>query len=181
MRLAHWTLAGSVAVAALAGPARAQAVAGAAPLAHAVEQLRSAIGRWDVTTEFLGDDGAVVRRATGTYRFEWVIPDRVVSGRSEIPELQQVSAILFYVSETKRVIEMVSVGQDGALWVMTGPLGGEVRTTGEFATAGGGKAQLRFTRYNVTKDRFESRMEYTDDGGKSWKPGNRQLFVRTSG
>jgi len=171
-------LAAGLALGALAGPARAQDDTTAALMTHSVDQLRMSIGQWDVTTEFLADDGAVVRRATGTYRFDWVIPDRVVSGRSEIPELQQVSAILFYVSESRRRIEMVSVGQDGALWVMTGPLGGEVRTTGEFATASGGKAQLRFTRFNVTPDRFESRMEYTDDGGRSWKPGNHQVFVR---
>ena len=38
--------------------------------------------------------------------------------------------------------------------------------------------QLRFTRFAVTPDRFESRMEVSLDGGESWKPGNHQLFVR---
>jgi len=39
---------------------------------------------------------------------------------------------------------------------------------------------MRFTRYNVANDKFESRMEYTDDGGKSWKPGNHQSFRRAA-
>jgi hypothetical protein len=115
------------------------------------------------------------------YELSWVVPDRVVSGRSEIPELKQVSAILFYVNETHKTIEMVSVGSDGRLWVMTGPLGQEVRMTNEFLTAAGGKGMLRFTRFNIAPDRFESRMEYTEDGGVTWKPGNHQVFRRAAG
>jgi hypothetical protein len=150
----------------------------AAKLERSVQELRHSVGQWSTTTEFLNDDGSVARKAEGTYRFDWVVPDRVVSGRSEIPELGLGSAILFYVSEGKGVIEMVSVGADGNLWVMTGALGGDTRTTQPFATAGGGNSQLRFTRYAVTADRFESRMEYTEDGGATWKPGNRQVFRR---
>lgn len=153
---------------------------GGAALQHSVEQLRSSIGRWDVTTEFLNTDGTAAKTVSGTYEFSWVIPDRVVSGKSEIPELKQVSAILFYVNEAKQFIEMVSVGADGNLWVMTGELGGEVRTTKEFKTASGGTGQLRFTRYNVLADSFESKMEYTEDGGESWLPGNHQVFRRTA-
>jgi len=146
---------------------------------HSVEQLRSTVGHWDVVTEFLNDDGSVARSVTGTYEFSWVVPDRVLSGKSAIPELQQSSGILFYINQKKREIEMVSVGADGHLWVMTGPLGGETRTTEEFKTADGGTGQLRFTRYNVTADAFESRMEYSDDGGATWKPGNHQTFLRS--
>jgi hypothetical protein len=153
---------------------------GGAALQNSVEQLRSSIGRWDVTTEFLNTDGTAAKTVSGTYEFSWVIPDRVVSGKSEIPELKQVSAILFYVNEAKQFIEMVSVGADGNLWVMTGELGGEVRTTKEFKTASGGTGQLRFTRYNVLADSFESKMEYTEDGGESWLPGNHQVFRRAA-
>ena len=38
--------------------------------------------------------------------------------------------------------------------------------------------RLRFTRYNVTPDRFESRMDYSTDGGATWTQGNHQVFVR---
>lgn len=34
-----------------------------------VEQLRSAVGRWDVVTELLNEDGSVARSVTGTYEF----------------------------------------------------------------------------------------------------------------
>lgn len=30
-------------------------------------------------------------------------------------------------------------------------------------------------------DSYESRMEFSEDGGKTWKPGNRQVFTRASG
>ena len=150
----------------------------AAALQNSVEQLRGSIGRWDVTTEFLNADGSAAKTVTGSYEFTWVIPDRVVSGKSAIPELAQVSAILFYVNEKQQVIEMVSVGADGRLWVMTGELGGEVRTTPEFKTASGGAGQLRFTRYSVAADSFESKMDYTEDGGETWLPGNHQVFRR---
>jgi len=151
-----------------------------AALQNSVEQLRGSVGRWDVTTEFLNADGTTAKLVSGSYEFSWVIPDRVVSGKSEIPELKQVSALLFYVNEAKQLIEMVSVGADGNLWVMTGELGGEVRTTKEFKTASGGTGQLRFTRYNVQADSFESKMEYTEDDGETWLPGNHQVFSRSS-
>jgi hypothetical protein len=145
---------------------------------RSVEQLQYIVGHWAVTTEFLKEDGSVARSVEGTYEFEWVVPDRVVSGRSEIPALQQTSGILFFINEKQGLIEMVSVGPDGRLWEMIGPLGGEVRTTPEFKTADGGSSRLRFTRYNVSADAFESKMEYTADGGRTWLPGNRQQFSR---
>jgi hypothetical protein len=157
-------------------PAYAQDTAAA--LEHSVEQLRTSVGVWDVSTELLNVDGSVAESTEGTYEFTWVIPDRVVSGTSVIPAKNQISAILFYVSERKGRIEMVSVGADGNLWIMTGPLGGEERITQVFKTRDGGAGQLRFTRYNVQDDSFESKMDYTEDGGKSWVPGNHQIFRR---
>ena len=50
----------------------------------AVEQLRQAAGRWNVTTTRYADNGAVAAVATGTWSFDWVVPDRVLSGRSTI-------------------------------------------------------------------------------------------------
>lgn len=150
-------------------------------LGHSVDQLRHAVGEWAVVTEFLNADGTVARAVKGSYTFEWVVPDRLVRGVSEIPELKQRSAILFYVSESRTVIEMVSVGAEGQLFTMTGPLGGEVRLSQVFKAPDGTDMQLRFTRYDVTPNRFESRMERTSDGGRTWVRGNRQVFERRSG
>ena len=148
------------------------------PLETSVNELRQVIGEWAVVTEDINPDGSVARRVDGTYTFEWVIPDRVIAGRAEVPEVNQVSAILFYVNESKGHIEMVSVAADGQLWIMTGALGGDTRYTQELPTQDGGTGQLRFTRYNVGVDSFESKMEYTTDGGKTWLPGNHQVFTR---
>jgi hypothetical protein len=147
-------------------------------VSKAVEQLRHARGFWSMTTEFLNADGSIAKAVQGTYRFDWVVPDRVLSGQSEIPELKQKSALLFYVNEKKQTIEMTSVGADGNLWVMSGAADSETRTTQPFRSADGKETQLRFTRYNVKPDSFESKMEYTTDGGKTWLPGNHQLFRR---
>jgi len=167
---------------AMTAPLSAQETAApaAAPAAIAtgVAQLRHAHGEWTATTEFLKPDGSVASRVVGEYRFEWVVPDRVLQGRSEIPELQMASGILFYVNERKAAIEMVSVGRDGQLWVMTGPLDGETRSTPPTARPDGSLIELRFTRYNVSPDRFESKMEYSLDGGKAWVQGNHQVFER---
>jgi hypothetical protein len=152
----------------------------AARLRVGVEQLRASIGSWNVTTEFLDDSGKVARKITGTYRFEWVVPDRVISGRSDSPETQQSNGILFYVREKSQEIEMVSVGSDGRLWVMTGPIDEEWRTTPDIGTVGGGTMRLKFTRYAVTPDRFESKMEYSIDDGKTWIAGNHQVFRRAA-
>ncbi|MGE0031574.1 MAG: hypothetical protein AB7T20_10685 [Steroidobacteraceae bacterium] len=149
-------------------------------LATAVAQLRQAVGLWDVTTTQYGEDGAIASVAAGTYRFDWIVPDRVLAGRSDIPQMKQTSGILFYVNERRSTIEMASVGADGHLWVMTGPAGGETRTTPPTPLADGRNMQLRFTRFAIAPDRFESRMEVSLDGGESWKPGNHQLFVRAT-
>lgn len=159
-----------------------QAAAAEAPgqdeaLQRSVAELRNAIGRWSVTTDFLSDDGSVARTAQSTYEFSWIVRDRVAAGRNEVPALGQASGILFYIREKKREIEMVSVGSDGYLWIMTGPLGGNQRMSQELETESG-MTRLRFTSFSVTSDRFESRMEYTGDGGKTWKPGNHQVFRR---
>lgn len=153
----------------------------AAALAHSIEQLRSSIGLWNVTTELLNPDGTVAESLDGTYEFAWVVPDRVVTGKSVVTGKNQTSALLFYVSERKNIIEMLSVGADGNLWIMTGPLGGEERRTQAFKTQGGGSGQLKFTRFNVLPDSFESKMEYTEDGGATWIPGNHQVFRRSGG
>ncbi len=147
-------------------------------LAASVEQLRQIVGRWAVVTEFLHEDGSVARTVTGTYDFSWVVPDRVVSGISSIPEIQQTAGILFYINEKERRIEMVSVGRDGFLWIMTGAVGEEIRYSQPYKSPSGSEQQLRFTRFNITPDFFESSMEYTTDGGNSWLPGNHQIFTR---
>jgi hypothetical protein len=147
-----------------------------AALQASVQQLRDSVGAWDVTTEFLNEDGSVARSVEGSYEFEWVIEDRVLSGHNEIPEMDMRSGILFYIDEGEAQVEMVSVGKDGRLWIMSGPLGEETRYTQPFESQSGGEAQLRFTRYNVQEETFESRMEYTEDGGETWHPGNHQTF-----
>lgn len=119
----------------------------------AIQQLRSAVGVWDVETTQYADDGAVSRVACGTYRFEWVVPDRVLAGRSDIPDWKQASGILFYVNE-RSDIEMASVGADGQLKVM------------------------RVTRFNVAPGRLEAHMDVSTDGGASWRPGHHQVFRR---
>lgn len=150
-------------------------------IADSVAELRQAVGLWDVTTTRYAEDGAVAGVAKGTYRFDWIVPDRVLAGRSEIPDWQQSSGILFYVNERQQKIEMASVGADGHLWVMTGPAGGNSRTTPATPIADGRTMTLRFTRFGVTQDRFESCMEMSLDGGKTWQQGNHQLFVRARG
>lgn len=172
--------AGLLVAAVLALPGLADGQSAGDRLTHSVGELRHVVGRWAVTTQFLNPDGTPARTVRGTYQFEWVVPDRVVRGLSEIPELKQSAGILFYVNETAATIEMVSVGGDGQLWIMTGPLGGDRRQTPAVPMPDGGTLQLRFTRSSVTPTRFESRMERSTDGGKTWLPGNHQVFVRES-
>jgi len=149
-----------------------------APLSPAVAQLRHAAGEWDATTEFLAPDGTVARSVEGTYVFEWVVADRVLSGRSELPELNQISGLLFYYKEAEDLIGMAAVGADGHLWVMTGPADSEVRTTPPTVMPDGSTLMLRFTRYKVEPDSFESMMEYSNDDGATWTQGNHQVFTR---
>lgn len=147
-------------------------------LLHSIKELRTSEGQWSVQTDFLNEDGSVAKSVIGTYTFTWVVPDKVLVGHNEIPDLNQASGILFYIDEKNQQIEMAAVGGDGKLWIMNGALGEDIRYTQEYPTADGGTGQLRFTRFNVGEDAFESKMEYTDDGGQTWKAGNHQWFRR---
>lgn len=149
--------------------------------ALAVDQLRHVIGEWDVVTTFYGDDGTTAGTFDGIYRFDWVMEDKIVQGVSEIPKLNLSSGILFYLRPTSREIEMVSVGADGKPWTMTGPVNSETRETPVVTNPDGSTIKLRFTRFNVTPNRFESRMERSTDGGETWVLGNTQVFVRKFG
>jgi hypothetical protein len=107
-------------------------------------------------------------RERDTHCYEWVhdgmhLRDRHVV-RGDKPE---------YRGET-----LYAWNGDGHLWVMTGPINGETRTTPATPLADGRSMRLRFTRFNVQPDRFESRMEVSFDGGSSWMPGNHQVFTR---
>lgn len=144
----------------------------------AVIQLRHVVGEWDVATTFHGPDGAPGQTLDGVYSFEWVLEDKIVKGMSTIPQLEMASGLLLYVRPSTSEIEMVSVGPDGRLWTMTGPQDSETRETPVVDLPNGNSIKLRFTRFNVTPDRFESRMELSSDGGETWIQGNHQLFVR---
>lgn len=150
----------------------------AAQVSPALAQLRHVFGEWDVTTTFFGEDGAAGAAHAGRYRFEWVIEDAVLQGVSDIPDLSLRSAIMFYLRPSANQIEMISVGQDGIPWTMTGDAGSEVRETPNRPMSDGSTLKLRFIRFNVEKDRFESRMERSLDGGKTWQRANHQVFTR---
>ena len=92
-------------------------------LATAVQQLRQAAGRWNVTTTRYAENGAVAAVATGTLNFDWVVPDRVLAGKSVIPDWNQSAGMLFYLNERMFTLEMAQVGGDGQLIVMSGPAG----------------------------------------------------------
>ena len=112
--------------------------------APAVEQLRHAIGEWDVKTELISAKGEIYP-VDGTYSFRWVVEDKIVSGIAETPAFKQTSAILFFHQPSEKKIEMVSVGPDGQLWRMIGPEDSEVRTTQNVKQADGSQMMLRFT------------------------------------
>lgn len=145
---------------------------------YSIQELRHVVGNWQVEIAFLAPDGSIANQASGTYEFSWVVENKVLIGKTAIPSFDMAAGILFYINEQQQKIEMVSVGGDGRLWVMSGALGGDSRTTDTFPTQDGGTQQLRFTRYNVKPDCFESKMEYTTDQGQTWIQGNHQVFVR---
>ncbi|WP_284126077.1 hypothetical protein [Parerythrobacter aestuarii] len=171
----------SAAILSLATPANAVAEEPSseeASVSPALAQLRNVIGTWDVTTTFYRADGTPGRSFPGIYAFEWVMDDKVVKGMSTIPEFNMASGLLFYLRDSTNEIEMVSVGPDGQLWVMTGSQDSETRETPVVEMPDGTTLKLRFTRFNASEDRFESKMERSTDGGETWVQGNHQLFVR---
>ncbi len=148
------------------------------PVAPAIEQLRHIVGHWEVETDFFGSDSEILGTYSGTYVFRWVVKDKIVSGHSQLPQLQQKNALLFFHRPETRELEMISVGLDGRPWRMIGPDDSEIRTTPNTTMPDGKQLILRFTRHSVKKDSFQSIMESSTDGGKTWQLGNRQRFRR---
>lgn len=145
----------------------------------AVAQLRHVIGAWEVDTEFIDAEGRATEPYRGCYEFEWVVSDRVVRGMNEIASLDQRSAFLLHADPEAGEMVQAAVGADGYLWIMRGPEDGETRTTPNRTMPDGSSLMLRFTRHGVAADSFRSRMEISTDGGATWRPGNRQHFVRS--
>jgi hypothetical protein len=144
----------------------------------AVQQLRQAAGRWTVTTTQYDSSGSVKAVASGTWQFDWVVPDRVLAGRASIPDWKQSTGILLYLNERRSTVEMATVGADGQLQVLAGAAGTDTRTSAAVALPDGRRMVKRYTRYRVEADRFESCLETSYDGGRSWQPGLHHLFVR---
>ena len=119
-------------------------------LSSAVQKLRQAAGRWHVTTTRYAENGAVAAVASGTWSFDWVVPDRVLSGKAVIPDWNQSEGMLFYLNERLVTLEMAQVGADGQLIVMSGPAGAESRSTPVVALPDGRKMVKRHTRFRVT-------------------------------
>lgn len=88
----------------------------------AVQRMRQAAGRWNVTTTRYAENGAVTGVASGTWSFDRVVPDRVLSGKAVIPDRNQSAGMLFCLNERLFTLEMAAVGADGQLIVMSGPL-----------------------------------------------------------
>jgi len=153
----------------------------ASALAEGIDQLRQTVGTWNVTTTQYRADGTIARTVSGTCQFEWVVPDRVISGRSSMGMLGQMSGILIYVNEQRASLEMAQVDANGQLTVLSGAAGNELRSTTPVPAPDGSKMQLRVTRYNVGPDRFDSRLDVSTDGGTNWRPGHHQRFVRAKG
>ena len=108
-----------------------------------------------------------------------MVPDRgFAAAAGKFPEMKQASGILFAINEAAAIIEMAAAGRRQKLWVMTGRWAAkdDCRRCTPLPTV---RPAARFTRFNVEDDRFRSCAWNTDDGGKSWKSGNHQVFKRT--
>ena len=151
------------------------------PLSSAVQQLRHSVGIWSVTTTQFDDKGEVARVGSGTYRFDWVVPDRVLSGRSDMAEWKQSAGMLFYVNPERSTIEMTSVGPDGQLWVMTGPAGGETRTTAADRAAGRPQGCSSGSRASTCRPTASVPHGSELRRRRELAPGNHQTFKRAAG
>jgi hypothetical protein len=144
----------------------------------ATELLRSSVGKWETTAEFFNPNGTVAGAFAGTTELAWLTPGKVISGKSEYPQLKLVTGLMVYINEAKGQVEMASVGGDGNLLVVSGPLGSAELRSEPVRFSDTVVGRLKFTRLNVTANSFDTRTEISDDGGKTWKMMNRQKFKR---
>ena len=147
-------------------------------LATAVQQLRQAAGRWNVTTTRYAENGAVAAVATGTLNFDWVVPDRVLAGKLRHSRLEPVGrhALL---PERAHVHARDGAGRRRrAAHRDERPRRDRDANDRADRMPDGRRMLQRHTRYGVTANRFEAKMEMSYDGGANWKPGYHQLFVR---
>ena len=98
-------------------------------LATAVQQLRQAAGRWNVTTTRYAENGAVAARCVRHLALRLGRAGPRARGPLRHSRLEPGGGHALLRERAPFTLEMAPVGADGQLWVMSGPAGAETRTT----------------------------------------------------
>jgi hypothetical protein len=97
---------------------------------------------------------------------------------TESEEMKSSNKGMMFYSFADEKIYIVDVNQDGELWILSGNMEDDILTSQTKERPNGSTMTIRFTHRNRKKDSFEALMEYSSDGGKSWKRGYYQYITR---
>jgi hypothetical protein len=147
------------------------------PADIAQQRLDYLVGTWDSTTEFLDDQGRVVRTDRSVNLVEPFIGTQVllttVVGAESVRK-----TIRFFDRADERYYE-IGVGEAGDVWILSGGTDEYVTTSQERPAPGGRTVMVRFTHTNIRPNSFEAYMEVSRDGGETWTRANtRETLVR---
>jgi len=144
---------------------------------EAQKRLDYHIGEWSVHIEFLDSAGNVTRTAEGTDISRYLIDSTVVE-LTTIDDGNNISKGWIFYNIKEQKYYLVSVSSEGDLWILKGGLDQYVITSDPREQLNGKTVQIRFTHYNIEENSFEAIMEYTIDGGKTWRKAYRQIITR---
>ncbi len=153
---------------------------------EALTQLAFMIGDWQITSEYVLEDGSTMEstaRMTGRHTLGgFAVQTEAVHSALANPDLDIfVASHTFTVHPKSGKIVGIAINTLGNRKFNDGEFVGEdfvVIASGEMF--GGGDYINRSRYYNITPNRFETRLETSEDGGETWRDGGySSVFVRS--
>ncbi|MEZ5330605.1 MAG: hypothetical protein R2991_00830 [Thermoanaerobaculia bacterium] len=152
----------------------------ASPPPEAVRRMEHVLGRWESTWEWVDAEGTVVYVEHGTETGRWALEGRLLELTTEIEGRDGPSKGWMFWNAPAERFQLVSVGWDGDLWILSGGLEEYVIASEPKAMPDGKTLQIRFTHGEAGPDTLTAVMEMRGSSEEPWTVRVRQTMVRSS-
>ncbi|MEM7050783.1 MAG: DUF1579 family protein [Acidobacteriota bacterium] len=137
-------------------------------------QFAPLVGDWDCTLEQLQQDGSYAPRKA-TWKFWYILDGHALMDewRATLPDGSPMAGInIRHYNPESKTFEARWLPTNGLEW-KTYPSrfeDGQFIMTGKSTTPSGQEGDMRVTFYDMKKDTFRWKMDWSTDGGKTWTP-----------
>jgi hypothetical protein len=147
----------------------------------ALGELRFLIGQWEIDSKRYALDGPVIEENSGTAEFVWVLGGRRIQEQSSTrlggQPLEVLNVYLFDPKNDRWEIARTDSIHD-AFGVRFGTWSDGKLVTFEKHPSPDSEVTRRWTLERIDDDRFTELLEFSRDGGKTWKRRNQAWYSR---